>query len=62
MGMLLDGLTPKHRLFCEEYLKDLVATKAAIRAGYSAKTAYQQGYALLRKPDIAEAIQVLVQQ
>jgi len=62
MGKLLYGLSPKHRRFCEEYLKDLVGAKAAIRAGYSAKTAYQQGYALLRKPEIAEAIAELVQE
>ncbi len=60
MGILLDGLAPKHRLFWEEYLKDLVATKAAIRASYSAKTAYQQGYALLRKPEIAKAIEAIL--
>ena len=41
---------------------DLNATQAAIRAGYSANSASEQAYENLRKPQIAEAIQVLVQQ
>jgi len=44
---------PQHELFCLEYLKDLNATKAAERAGYSKKTARQQGSVLLSKPDIS---------
>ena len=43
--------------FVEEYLKDLNATQAAIRAGYSKKTARSQGARLLTNVDIAEAIQ-----
>jgi len=43
--------------FVEEYLVDFNATQAAIRAGYSKRTASEQGYDLLRKPQIAEAIQ-----
>lgn len=53
----MSDLTPKQRLFCQEYLVDLNATQAAIRAGYSAKTAAEQGYDLLRKPQIQEFIQ-----
>ncbi len=49
-------LTPKQQLFVDEYLIDLNATKAAIRAGYSEKTAYSIGQENLNKPDIAEAI------
>ena len=41
------NLTPKQKLFCLEYLKDFNATKAAIRAGYSKKTANEQGARLL---------------
>ena len=41
------GLTPKQRKFVEEYLIDLNATQAAIRAGYSADTAHVQGPRLL---------------
>ncbi len=40
-------LTPKQALFAKEYLIDLNATQAAIRAGYSAKTAQAQGGRLL---------------
>lgn len=51
------SLTPKQRRFVEEYLVDLNATAAALRAGYSAKTAAQVGYQLLQKPAVQEAIQ-----
>lgn len=50
------ALTGKQARFVEEYLIDLNATQAAIRAGYSEKTAAVQGYANLRKPQIIEAI------
>lgn len=50
------ALTPKQQRFVEEYLVDLNATQAAIRAGYSEKTAAETGYENLRKPQIAEAI------
>jgi len=49
-------LSPKALQFCAEYLIDLNGTQAAIRAGYSAKTARQQAADLLAKPDIAEEI------
>jgi phage terminase small subunit len=51
------ALTPKQDMFVREYLIDLNATQAAIRAGYSAKTAEEQGYQLLRKTSVAAAIQ-----
>lgn len=51
------ALTDKQRRFVDEYLVDLNATQAAIRAGYSEKTAYSIGNENLSKPDIAEAIQ-----
>lgn len=47
-------LTPKQQLFCEEYLCDLNATQAAIRAGYSKKTAKEIGAENLTKPAISE--------
>lgn len=50
-------LTDKQRRFVDEYLVDLNATQAAIRAGYSEKTAYSIGNENLSKPEIAEAIQ-----
>lgn len=49
-------MNPKQSRFCEEYLIDLNATQAAIRAGYSAKTARQIGDENLSKPDIAAAV------
>lgn len=49
-------LTPKQELFVKEYLVDLNATQAAIRAGYSAKTARKIGQENLTKPDIAERV------
>ena len=50
-------LNPKQRLFKDEYLVDLNATAAAIRAGYSEKTAYSQGQRLLKHVEIAAAIE-----
>jgi len=50
------SLTDKQRKFVAEYLIDLNATQAAIRAGYSADTARQMGAENLSKPDIAKAI------
>lgn len=49
-------LTDKQELFAREYLKDLNATQAAIRAGYSEKTARATGSENLSKPDIADRI------
>lgn len=51
-----DGLTAQQRLFVAEYLKDNNATQAAIRAGYSKKTAEQIGYQLLQKTSVAQGI------
>jgi phage terminase small subunit len=50
-------LTLKQQRFVDEYLVDLNATQAAIRAGYSEKTARSIGDENLTKPDIATAIQ-----
>lgn len=50
------ALTLRQQRFIAEYLVDLNATQAAIRAGYSAKTAEQQGYQLLQLPLVAEAV------
>lgn len=49
-------LTPKQRRFIEAYIIDLNATQAAIRAGYSGKTAKSQGQRLLTNADVADAI------
>lgn len=56
------NLTPKQQRFVEEYLIDLNATQAAIRAGYSEKTANEIGAENLAKPSIAKAIQEALQE
>lgn len=50
------ALTPKQKLFVDEYLIDLNATQAAIRAGYRPDNAEQMGYQLLRKTLVSDAI------
>lgn len=52
-------MNERQQRFCEEYIIDHNATQAAIRAGYSGKTAKQIGSENLTKPDIAEKIRVL---
>lgn len=49
-------MTPKQQRFVEEYLVDLNATQAAIRAGYSARTAEQQGSRLLSNAKVARGV------
>ena len=50
------ALTAKQEAFCEEYMIDLNATQAAIRAGYSERTSSEMGYENLNKPQIADRI------
>ena len=50
-------MTAKQKRFCDEYLIDLNATQAAIRAGYSKKTARKIGQENLTKPDIKKYIE-----
>lgn len=45
-------LSPKQERFCMEYIKDLNAKQAAIRAGYAPKRAGEQGYELSQKPGV----------
>ena len=49
-------MTPKQQRFVEEYLVDLNATQAAIRSGYSPRTAKAIGHENLTKPDVSTAI------
>ena len=49
-------MTPKQQRFVEEYLVDLNATQAAIRAGYSEDSAHVIGHENLSKPNIQEAL------
>lgn len=53
------SLTDKQEKFCREYVIDLNATQAAIRAGYSEKTAGQIGFENLKKPEIENYINEL---
>lgn len=53
------ALKGKQKRFCEEYIIDLNATQAAIRAGYSEKTAKAIGHENLTKPNVMEYIHKL---
>lgn len=55
-------LSAKQKRFCEEYLVDLNATQAAIRAGYSPKTAYSIGVENLKKPELKVYIDARLEQ
>jgi len=50
------GLTPKMQIFVLEYMRDFNATRAAMKAGYSKRSAYSTGWDLLRKPEIQDEI------
>ena len=52
-------MTDKQKRFCEEYMIDLNATQAAIRAGYSVKTANEQGARLLATVSVHQEIERL---
>jgi len=56
----MSKLTKKQEAFCREYMKDLNGTQAAIRAGYSEKTANSIGTENLAKPAIANFISGLM--
>lgn len=47
----------RQKRFCDEYLIDCNATQAAIRAGYSQKTAYSIGEENLKKPELKSYIE-----
>jgi len=51
------ALTAKQQRFVDEYMIDLNATQAALRAGYSEKTSYSIGQENLKKPEIAKEIE-----
>jgi len=50
------ALSVKRGLFIEEYLKDFNATRAAIRAGYSKKSAHDTGHEILKNPEVRAEI------
>lgn len=55
------ALNARQKLFCNEYIVDLNATRAAIAAGYSEKTARKIGSENLTKPDIQNYIRELME-
>ena len=55
-------LTDRQERFCKEYIIDCNATQAAIRAGYSPRTAYRTGADNLRKPQISARIAEMMAQ
>lgn len=55
-------MNAKQKRFCDEYLSDCNATQAAIRAGYSPKTAKQIGQENLTKPDLKKYIDEQLEQ
>ena len=56
------NMTEKQKRFCDEYLIDLNATQAAIRAGYSEKTAYSQGQRILKNVEVKSYIDKQLEQ
>lgn len=56
----MQELQVKQKRFCEEYVIDLNATQAAIRAGYSSKTSVVQGSRLLSNANVQAEIQKLM--
>lgn len=61
MARKTNQLTPKQKVFVDQYLVDLNATQASIRAGYSKKTAEWIGPQLLGKTHVSEAIAARMQ-
>lgn len=55
-------MTDKQKRFCDEYMIDCNATQAAIRAGYSPKTAYSIGEENLKKPELKTYIDERLEQ
>jgi phage terminase small subunit len=53
---------PKRRRFVEEYLKDLNATQAAVRAGYTTRTAKAAGCKLLTFSDVKAAVEAAIEE
>lgn len=60
VGKMTRQLSAKQEAFCREYVIDLNATQASIRAGYSEKTAANIGNENLRKPQIQERLAKLI--
>ena len=61
METQITKLTPKIRRFCEEYILDLNQTQAAIRSGYSKRSAQQQASRMLLNDVVKEYIKFLIE-
>jgi len=57
----LENLAPRRALFCLHYAQSGNRTEAAIRAGYSERSAYNQGHRLMKNDEIAKAISSLME-
>ncbi len=55
-------MNARQKRFCDEYLIDCNATQAAIRTGYSPKTAYSNGQRLLKNAEVKSRIDELLEQ
>ena len=55
-------MNERQKRFCDEYLIDCNATQAAIRAGYSEKTAYSQGQRMLKNIEVKTYIDEQLEQ
>lgn len=55
-------MNAKQKRFCEEYIIDFNATKAAERAGYSKRSAYEMGHRLISNPSCQDYIKELAQE
>lgn len=58
----LAPLRPKHRRFVEEYLVDLNATKAAVRAGYARSSAHVTSCRLLARADVRQRVEAALEE
>lgn len=56
---MTDKVNNKHELFCREYIVDYNGTQAAIRAGYSKKTAHVQASTMLKNPKVLARVREL---
>ena len=54
-----DTLTPQQEQFCQEFIKDLAAVPAAIRAGYGEQHAKKNAWTMIRNPLVAKEYQNL---
>lgn len=53
---VIESLSPRQKVFCEEYLVDMNATQAVLRAGYQTNNPKQMGFQLMENPAVRIAI------